>query len=360
MDAGRLQQVDRVVGEAIEDGTIPGAVLLVSRGGRVVHYKAYGLRSLEPEVERMTLDTIFDMASVTKPLATAASVMKLVEEGKIRLQDRVSVYLPEFDSAGKGSIRVAQLLTHTSGLAAGVPVSTISSEYGAYCPEAVWWWVVENPPRIAPGTGFLYSDLNYLTLARLVHRVSGRTLDLFAAEELYRPLGMSDTCFLPPAGLLPRIAPTERIEGGVLRGNVHDPMSRMAGGVGGSAGLFSTARDMAIFAQMLLNGGEYNGVRIFAPLTVKAMTEERDTGRGYGFDILSPYANLRGDLLGLNSFGHSGYTGTSIWIDLDQDLIVILLTNRVHPADRGSVVGLRSKVSNVVAASIIGPPRGRR
>lgn len=359
MDSARLRQVDAVIEEAIADSVIPGAVLLVGRRGKVVYHKAYGRRAWVPSEEPMTLDTIFDVASMTKPIATAASVMRLVEMGKVRLQDRVSVYLPEFASAGKRGIRVAQLLTHTSGLAPGVPWTTLARDYGAYCPEAVWWWVVENPPRIEPDSDFLYSDLNYLTLRLIVERVTGESLAGFADREIYGPLGMTDTGFFPPPEHLSRIAPTEQLEGELLRGIVHDPMSRMLGGIGGSAGLFSTARDISIFSQMILNGGTYNGERIYAPLTLEAMSHDRDRGRGYGFDVFSPYANIRGDLLGPESFGHSGYTGTSIWIDYEEQLFVILLTNRVHPDDRGSVVPLRSRVSNVVAASIIDRTRDR-
>jgi len=360
IDAARLGRVDRVIEEAIADSTIPGAVLLVIRSGFIVHFKAYGWRALEPRRERMTLDTIFDMASVTKPVATASSVMKLVESGKIRLQDHVGVYLPEFATEGKESITVAQLLTHTSCLAPYAPVDSIEAVWGRPTIDGVWQWIVDHPPRDDPGTRFLYSDLNYVTLAHLVHRVSGRTLDVFAAQEIYEPLGMSDTGFSPPPEALGRIAPTERLAGGVLRGDVHDPLARLQGGVGGSAGLFSTASDLGIFGQMILNGGKYGGVRVFTPLTVRAMSTVRVMERGYGFDVHSPYSNLRGDLLGPNSFGHSGYTGTSLWIDPDQELIIILLTNRVHPTDTTSVVPLRSKVSNVVAAAITDPPRGRR
>jgi CubicO group peptidase (beta-lactamase class C family) len=356
MDPGRLARLDGVIEEAIADSTIPGAVVLIARAGTIVYHRAYGNRAVVPQQERMTLDTVFDMASVSKPMSSAASVMKLVEMGRVRLQDRVSVYLPEFDEAEKGQIRVAQLLTHTSGLAPYAPVDSIASQYGRPTVEGVWNWIVEHPPRHEPGERFLYSDLNYVTLAHLVHRVSGRPLNEFAEDMIYRPLGMSDTGFFPPVGSAARIAPTEQLEDRVLRGEVHDPLARLQGGVGGSAGLFSTAADVAVFAQMLLNGGEYDGVRIFSPLTVRAMTTVQIMGRGFGFDVLSPYSNLRGDLLARGSFGHTGYTGTSLWIDPSEELIVVLMTNRVHPTDTTSVVPLRSKVSNVVAASIIGPP----
>lgn len=360
IDPDRLALVDDVIEEAIANSTIPGAVLLVIRSGAIVHQKAYGWRSLEPTRERMTLDTIFDMASMTKPVATASSVMKLVEAGKVRLRDPVGVYMPEFATEGKERLTVAHLLTHTSTLAPYAPVDSLERRWGRPTLEGVWQWIVDHPPRDQPGSRFLYSDLNYVTLAHLVHRVSGRSLDVFVKDEIFGPLGMVDSGFFPPPQSMNRIAPTERLPDRVLRGEVHDPLARLQGGVGGSAGLFSTAHDLGIFATMLLNGGEYNGVRVFSPLTIRAMSTPQMLGRGYGFDIHSPYSNIRGDLLGPNSFGHSGYTGTSIWIDPDQELAIILLTNRVHPTDTTSVVPLRSKVSNVVAASIIAPPKDRR
>jgi CubicO group peptidase (beta-lactamase class C family) len=360
LDAARLEQVGGVIEAAIADSTIPGAVVLVARGGIVVLHRAWGMRSLVPVSEPMTRDTIFDLASCTKPLATAPSVMKLVEAGRVRLQDPVARYLPGFEAEGKGAITVAQLLTHTSGLAAYAPVDSIAARWGRPTVEGVWEWITTHPPVDEPGSRFRYSDLNYVTLARLVERVSGRPLDRFAAEELYGPLGMTDTGLFPGPERRARTAPTEVLAEGVLRGVVHDPLARLQGGVGGSAGLFSTASDLAVYLQMLLNGGVYGGVRIFSPLTVRAMTTPREQGRGYGFDIASAYASIRGDLLGPASFGHSGYTGTSIWIDPDEDLFIILLTNRVHPKDVGSVVALRAMVSNVVAASIIGPPPAPR
>ncbi|MFO7769389.1 MAG: serine hydrolase domain-containing protein, partial [bacterium] len=209
MDADRLARVDDVIGEAIEEGITPGAVLLVARGGRIVRHRAYGRRAVVPASETMTLDTIFDLASLTKPMATAASVMKLVERGRVRLQDRVGVYLPEFAAEEKEGIRVDQLLTHTSGLAPYAPVDSLARRFGAPSREGVWTWIVENEPLDEPGSRFRYSDLNYATLARLVERVDGRGLEVFAAEELYVPLGMTDTAFFPPDGVRDRIAPTE-------------------------------------------------------------------------------------------------------------------------------------------------------
>ncbi len=358
MDAARLEGVGPVIEAAIADSTIPGAVLLVARGGRVVLHQAWGMRSLVPVTEPMTVDTIFDMASCTKPLATAAGVMKLVERGQVRLQDPVARYLPEFAAEGKGSIRVAQLLTHTSGLAPYAPVDSLARRWERPTLEGVWDWIVVHPPLDEPDSRFRYSDLNYVTLARLVERVAGQNLDRFVREEIYRPLGMRDSGFFPTPTQRARVAPTEVLPDGVLRGEVHDPLARLQGGIGGSAGLFSTARDVAIFLQMLLNGGVYDGVRVFSPLTVRAMTTPHDRGRGYGFDVHSAYASIRGDLLGPDSYGHSGYTGTSVWVDPEQDLLIVLLTNRVHPDDVGSVVALRALVSNVVAAAIVEPPPG--
>ena len=356
-DAVRLARLDTLMDRAIAEGTIPGGVLLVARGGRVVHHRAYGARAVVPAREPMTLDTIFDLASLTKPVATAAAVMRLVEMGRLRLSDPVRVYLPLFGSAGKEQIRVVQLLTHTSGLAPYAPVDSLRNRFGDPAPEGVWTWICEQPPLDEPGSRFRYSDLNYITLARLVGEVSGRPLERFTAEEFYGPLGMKDTLFDPPPELLPRIAPTEVIGGTPLRGVVHDPLVRLHGGAGGSAGLFSTAWDVAVFGQMLLNGGAYGSVRIFSPLTIAVMTRSQEQGRGFGWDIASPYASLRGDLLGPASFGHTGYTGTSLWIDPDHDLLIVLMTNRVHPRDSGSVVALRALVSNVVAAALVIGPR---
>ncbi len=225
-------------------------------------------------------------------------------------------------------------------------------------PPPIWSGSSPGSPRNGPvGAEFVYSCLNYITLAHIVHKVSGQTVDQFAAETIFKPLGMTRTFYRPPAEFVDRCVPTEVVDGTPLRGVVHDPLARLQGGVSGNAGLFSTADDLALFAQMLLNRGELNGVRVLAPLTVDRMTEIYPqvgaAGRGLGWDIDTDYATVRGDLFGLRSYGHSGYTGTSIWIDPETQTAVVFLTNRVHPDDKGDIIALRSKVANVVAAAVL-------
>jgi CubicO group peptidase (beta-lactamase class C family) len=308
---------------------------------------------------------IFDLASVTKPVATATSIMLLVERGQIRLWDRVRVYVPEFSTwygekgiAGEEA-RLFNLLTHTSGLPPYTDPKEAARKIGDPCTTADLVKLIAGIPKERPvGKEFVYSCLNYITLAHIVHKVSGQTLDEFAAENIFKPLGMTRTFYRPPADLIDQCVPTEVIDGKPLRGIVHDPLARLQGGVSGNAGLFSTADDLAVFAQMMLDRGTFNGVRILSPLTVDRMTEIfpklGESGRGLGWDIDTDYSTVRGDLFGLRSYGHSGYTGTSIWIDPETLTSVVLLTNRVHPDDKGDIIALRSKVANVVAAAIGG------
>ena len=357
--SGQLsERLDAVVQEAIDDGIMPGAVVLVGRGDEVVHRKAYGLRSIEPAREPMQLDTIFDCASLTKVVATAPAVMMLVEEGKVRLSDRVTKHLPDF-SEGESPITLLQLLTHFSGLRPDVDLEPAWNGYETGINKAY-----EEVPVARPGTQFIYSDINYLLLAEVVRKITGQRLDEFAAERIFRPLGMAETRFLPPPELRPRIAPTERLpDGTLLHGVVHDPTTRFMGGVAGHAGVFSTADDLSRFVQMMLNGGRVpsgeglDEARILSPLAVVKMTTPQSPRnhpalRGLGWDIDSPYSSTRGDLFPAGSYGHTGYTGTSIWIDPATSTYVILMTNRVHPAVRTSVVDLRGKVASIVAASI--------
>jgi CubicO group peptidase (beta-lactamase class C family) len=305
------------------------------------------------------------MASDTKPVATATSIMILVERGQLRLWDRVRTYVPEFSAwygekgiAGEEA-RLYNLLTHTSGLPPYTDAKEAARKLGDPCATADLVKLIAGIPKERPvGSEFVYSCLNYITLAHIVHKVSGLSIDRFAAENIFKPLGMTRTFYNPPAALVGQCVPTEVIDGRPLRGVVHDPLARLQGGVSGNAGLFSTADDLAVFAQMLLDGGAVGGVRILSPLSVSRMTEiypkVGDSGRGLGWDIDTDYSNLRGDLFGLGSYGHSGYTGTSIWIDPPTRTTVILLTNRVHPNDKGDIIALRGKVANVVAAAIRG------
>lgn len=343
-------KLDDAINAAIGDGLTPGAVAWIESRGQRLHFKSYGLRSLVPIREPMTTDTVFDCASLTKVIATAPSIMALVEEGKVRLDDPIKRYLPDFRDPSP--ITVRQLLTHYSGLR---PSLTLEPPWSGY--QTGVRLALQEAPVQPPESRFIYSDINYILLAEIVRKVSGMPIDRFASERIFKPLGMDDTTFLPPESLRARVAPTERLEdGAVLRGVVHDPTTRMMGGVSGQAGLFSTAEDVARFARMMANGGELDGVRVLSPLSVLRMrTPQSPKGkaaRGIGWDIDTRYSSPRGDLFGTVSYGHTGYTGPSLWIDPDSHSFVVLMTNRVHPKAETSVVRLRSFVASIVAANL--------
>jgi len=341
--------VDAIIEKAIADGNIPGAVLVVGHDGAVIYRKAYGSRALEPRREPMTLDTVFDLASLTKVIATTTSVMQLVEQGKVRMNDPVAKYLPEFAQNGKEDITVRQLLTHYSGLAPDLDLTTAWEGK-----NTAYQLAFTEPPETTPGSGFVYSDINFIVLGALVERVSGETLDAYTAQHIFAPLKMTRTRFVPPAAWRARIAPTQYDENEkMLWGVVHDPTARRMGGVAGHAGLFSTADDLAKFAQALLNGGG----GILSAVTVEKMTSPETPAaapvlRGFGWDIDSPFSSNRGDLLPVGSYGHTGWTGTSMWIDPTTETYIILLTNAVHPRGKGNAIGLRSKVATEVAAAL--------
>ena len=345
--------LDDAIGQAIEQGRLPGAVVVVGHNGQVVYTKAYGKRALVPAPEAMTADTVFDCASLTKVVATTPSLMKLFEQGKFRLDDRITGYIPEFQG-GHSDITIRDLFTHFSGLRPDVPLEPTWTGYDTGIHLAVI-----DPPSGPPRARFVYSDINFLLLGELVHRLSGQMLSDYARRNIFEPLGMRETMFQPPAALGPRIAPTERFPvktGAPLRGVVHDPTARNMGGIAGHAGVFSTAADLARYAQMMLNGGELDGVRLFSPVTVRKFTSPESPAdqpvlRGLGWDIDSPYSGSRGDLFPIGSYGHTGFTGTSIWIDPESRTYVILLANSVHPMQRPAITPLRSKVATIVAAS---------
>jgi uncharacterized protein YbbC (DUF1343 family)/CubicO group peptidase (beta-lactamase class C family) len=345
----KLAAVDSVIQEAIADGNVPGAVLVVGHNGKVIYRKAYGHRSLEPRRELMTLDTIFDLASLTKVVATTTAVMQLMELGKIRLNDPVAKYIPEFAQNGKDDITIRQLLTHYSGLAPDIDLTPAFDSK-----ESAYRLAFAETPVQAPGSAFVYSDTNFIVLGSLVERISGEALDEYAAKHIFAPLKMTRTRFLPPAAWKAKIAPTEYDEHEhMLRGVVHDPRARRMGGVAGHAGLFSTGDDLAKFAQALLDGGD----GILSSVTVAKMTspETPPTApvlRGFGWDIDSPFSSNRGDLLPVGSFGHTGWTGTSLWVDPTTQTYIILLTNAVHPRGKGNAIGLRAKVATEVAAAL--------
>lgn len=352
MSRERLLRLNEVIDNAIEKEQTPGAIVLVARRGKVVFRQAYGHRALVPDKEPMTLDTIFDVASLTKVMATATSIMILVEQGKISLSDPVSEYLPRFAKHGKGSITLLQLLTHYSGLRPDLDLDQPWTGYDTAIEKAYDEQLVAQPGEV-----FIYSDINYFVLAEIVREVSGRHLHEFSAEQIFGPLGMDETGFLPPPAVLHKVAPTEFREKKMLRGKVHDPTASRMGGCAGHAGLFSTVDDTAVFAQMILNRGVYDDIRILSPLSVLAMTTPSNPTaasdwRGIGFDIRSTFSSTRGDLLPVGSFGHTGFTGTSIWIDPYNDLIIILFLNRLHPNGNGNAGFLRKRIASVVAASL--------
>jgi uncharacterized protein YbbC (DUF1343 family)/CubicO group peptidase (beta-lactamase class C family) len=365
----QLARMDQVIEESITRHELPGAVVLVARKGRVVWRKAYGSRALEPATEAMTPDTIFDLASLTKVVATATSIMILVERGKVRLSDPLSKYIPEIKGEGRERITIEYLLMHRSGYA---PDFDLKERWMGY--EEAIKRLIKEPLRNPPGARFVYSDIGYIALGEVVHRASGITLDQFARKNIFVPLGMHETGFQPAGRLTKRIAPTEKRRGQMsylgdtpssegpegerwLRGQVHDPTAYRMGGVAGHAGLFSTAGDLAIYCQMILNGGGYRGARILGALTVAEMirphlVSENGWTRGLGWDINTSFSTNRGELFPLGSFGHTGFTGTSMWIDPASQMFVIFLSNRVHPDGKGDVGALRGRVASIAAGAV--------
>ena len=388
MDSRKLMYADEAIEEAIANKEIPGAVLAVVRNGKMAYLKAYGNKRIYPNTEPMTANTIFDMASCSKSMSTAICTMILAERGKIRLLDPVSRYIPGFkdweseDGKDKKVIRITDLLTHSSGLPPYAPAAELEKKYGSPNPTGLMEYIAGCKRDFKPQTDFQYSCLNFITLQHIIEAVSGQSLRDFARENIFNVLGMNHTDYLPCQRdkngqwvntansrlstldfQLTRVAPTEKQPNGqVLCGQVHDPLARILnGGISGNAGVFSCAEDIAILCAALQNGGEWNGRRILSPQGVKAMrTVPRLTaalGRSLGWDVFTAYASNSGDFFSPNTYGHTGYTGTSIVIDPDNDTSVILLINAVHPEDGHSVVRLRSLVANVVASSPYSSPR---
>lgn len=377
LDSARFAQIDSAIDEAIGERRLPGAVFHLERDG-AVYEQAYGRFSYEPDAAAVTPGTVFDAASLSKVLSTAPSVLLLAEEGRIDLDARLVDYFPECAGGGKDAITIRHLLTHTSGLAAGLPAKPAwngdDAAHALACAQAV---------THAPGSFFRYSDINYILLGQLVHKVSGMPLDVFAQERIFGPLGMRDTGYLPLRRMAAAaIAPTQRIAadaggsvhgdvagdlaGGLLQGVVHDPTVRRIGGVAGSAGVFTTARDVARFARMLLGGGTLDGVRILGPDSVRLLgTVQSPPGiaalRGLGMDIDSPYAlRPRGSLYPVGSFGHTGFTGCILWIDPGSRSFYVLLSNRVYPDDKANVLPLYTRLGTLAAqASGLSEPEAK-
>jgi uncharacterized protein YbbC (DUF1343 family)/CubicO group peptidase (beta-lactamase class C family) len=348
---GKLAEMDEAIERAIADKQCPGGVLWLEHRG-VSYHKAYGNRALFPAKEPMTEDTMFDVASLTKVVACTPAVMLLVERGKVSLDEKVQTYIPEFTGDGKEAITVRQLMTHTSGLRAGIETKSDWQGQPAAIEEAC-----AEKLQGTPGTAFRYSDIDFFLLGEIVQRVSHQPLEEFVAHEIFRPLRMNDTGYLPPVAMLPRVAPTEVVNGKPYRGVVHDPTARHMGGVAGHAGLFTTAPDLARYCRMLLNHGSLEGVRIFKPETVDLMTSVQTPGslnvrRGLGWDIDSGYSGPRGEVFPVGSYGHTGWTGGSLWIDPFSQTFVIFLSNRNHPGESGSVSALRARLGTLAAEAI--------
>ncbi|MBN9519060.1 beta-lactamase family protein [bacterium] len=354
--------VDTAVDAAIKRNDCPGAVVLVVHKDKVVFRKAYGQRALRPAAEPMTLDTVFDMASLTKPVATGTSIMLLMEKGKLRPEDPVAKHWPAFGANGKPDVTVAHLLLHTSGLTADNSIADYADGRDKAL-DRVAALKLETPL----GAQFRYSDVGFIVLGELVEKLGGVPVERFAKQHVFDPLKMADTGFRPAGDLLRRVAPTGLRNTQVIRGEVHDPRSFKMGGVAGHAGLFGTADDLGRYARMLLRGGELDGVRVLRPETVKLFTEPREVParpakgkedpprqlRSYGWDVDTSYSGPRGDGFRRGEgFGHTGFTGTSLWVDPRSQTAVVILTNRVHPDDKGNTARLRREVANAVAAAV--------
>jgi uncharacterized protein YbbC (DUF1343 family)/CubicO group peptidase (beta-lactamase class C family) len=358
---GQLARMEPLIADAIAAGKMPGCVVCVGRQGKIAWLKAYGNKRLEPTAETMTTDTLFDLASITKPVATATSIMKLVEQGQLRLAQRVAEFFPDFGQHGKEEITVRHLLIHQSGLIPDNPLSDY--EQG---PDVAWQKICELKLVAPVGEQFKYSDVNFVVLAKLVELLSGRNVHEFSQDEIFARLGMSETGYAPSGSLRARAAPTEQRAGHWIQGEVHDPRAHLLDGIAGHAGLFSTAEDLAIYAQMMLNEGclptsDQPSQRILSAATVRAMTAAYPVSsgvRGLGWDKQTGYSSNKGDLLSQAAFGHGGFTGTVLWIDPEHDLFYIFLSNRVHPHGKGSVNYLAGQIANVIVAAIDAKPTG--
>jgi CubicO group peptidase (beta-lactamase class C family) len=372
MDSRFLARIDSTVNASIANGDIPGAVVGVVRNGTLVYEKAFGSRAVYPEVEPMTVETLFDLASVSKCVGTTLSFMQLVEQGKVRLVDPVKYYFPDFqpwtdaETGEKVDIKVQDLLTHSSGLDAYLPdVSAYVREFGTDSPASLLKYICTHTGRnFRPGTQQLYSCLNFITLQYILEKVTGERLCDYAQKHVFDAMGLKHTCYIPehpcytPVSM---IAPTEiQADGSVLRGQVHDPIARLINaGNSGNAGVFSNVEDLAVICAALLNDGSYNGRRVLQPLTVRKMftvpaTNAPEVARALGWDTYYTGPYTSGDIFPLEQLrGHTGYTGTSLLLSPDTGTAVIILAHRVHPTDDGSTARLRSTVASIVAASIL-------
>ncbi|MBL7146895.1 MAG: beta-lactamase family protein [Phycisphaerae bacterium] len=344
--------IDNVVEEEIGKGNFPGAVILIGKQDNILYWKAFGNEVIEPYKEPIDRNTVFDLASLTKPIATATSIMILKDRKAIDFDDYAGKYLPDFACNGKEQVQIKHLLTHTSGLPAYTNAAKLEEEFGNPCPEKVIEKICGFEALNEPGEKFRYSCLGYITLAKIVEKITGKNIDDFSGENIFTPLGMKNTTYNPPASRLEDITATQIIEGKLLRGTVHDPLAQLMAGVSGNAGLFSNAYDLSIYCRMLLNEGIWDGRRILSPEAVTMLTNAQIEGRAFGFDVNSSYSWVKGSYTSEKAFCHTGYTGTSIVCDPASKVFVIILTNRAHPNDKGAVKPVRTKVADIVFSSL--------
>lgn len=370
LNATHLDRIEPLILKAQKEGEFAGCVVAIGRRREVALVRAYGYRQIEPTQQPMQTDTVFDLASLTKPIATGTAIMILLERGELRLRDPVHQLIPGFVGAGvesekaneadaiKRQITVEHLLTHTAGY---IPDNSLNDYQDG--PEQARQNLIELPPEDPPGNRFRYSDVSFQLLGIIVEEVSGKRLDQFLQAEAWQPLAMADTGYNPAEGLRDRAAATEQRDGEWLIGQVHDPRAAKTEGVAGHAGLFSTASDLSRYARMLLNRGTLDGKRLLSAAAVREMTRPRTLPgnelRAAGWDVLSGYSRNRGELFSPAAFGHGGFTGTAIWIDPRLDLFVVFLSNRLHPDGKGSVNDLAGKIGTIAAASIKSTPSRR-
>ena len=355
VDSGREQhfsEIGPVVAEEIEKGSFPGAVVLVGRRDVVLYWKAFGAEVIEPFTELIDRETIFDLASMTKPIATASSILILNDRRALALDDYVSKYLPAFGCNGKEQTRIEHLLTHTSGLPAYTNANELKEQFGSPCPDKLIEKICGLQAASEPGEKFRYSCLGYITLAKIAEVVSGSDIADFSRRNIYARLGMKKTAFNPPGSWRRHIAATEIVEGQLLRGTVHDPLARLMDGVSGNAGLFSNVYDLSIYCRMLLNTGIWKRRRILSREAIAMLTTEQSHGRAFGFDVNSSYSWVKGDHAPDGAFCHTGYTGTSIVCDPGSGLFVIILTNRAHPHDEGATKPVRKRIADIGFSSL--------
>lgn len=350
-DDHALKAIAPLVKASLDEGQMAGAVVCIGRREGVAYLEAFGNRQVKPDAIPMTVDTVFDLASLTKPLATGLSIMKLVDSGQVRLRDPVSVYLPEFGRNGKESVTILQLLTHQGGL---IPDNALSDYENG--PDQAWQNIYDLSLSTPAGTQFKYTDVGFLVLGKVVEEVTGKPLDDYTQQNIYAPLRLKSTGFNPPKEIASQAAATEMRDGRWMVGEVHDPRSYLLEGVAGHAGLFSSAQDLAVLCRMMLNRGTWEGQRILSPAAIRRMAAPeslpKDQIRGLGWDKLSAYSSNRGEYFSDEAFGHGGFTGTSLWVDPELDLFVIFLSNRLHPDGKGSVNRLAGAIGTIAAASL--------